>query len=140
MARGRAQEENRSMSFHSGAAVWLDHHEARIYHVAEGSFDEAMVKSPHHHVHRHPRGPTEEHNHPEDQRHFFADIARALEGAEKILVVGPSTAKLQLLKYAHEHAPALAKHIVGVETVDHPTDGQLVAFIKRYFGVTDRVH
>src|SRR5580704_11801068 len=127
------------MSFHHGAAVWIDHHEARVYHVAEGTFDEGTVKAPKHHVHRHPKGGTAEHNHPDDMQHFFADVARALEGAEKILVVGPSTAKLQFLKYAHQRAPKIEPHIVGVETVDHPTDAQLVAYIKRYFQVTDRV-
>lgn len=127
------------MSFHTGAAVWLDHHEARIFHVAEGASDEATIKAPAHHIHRHPKGPTAEHNHPDDERHFFASVAKALEGTEKILVVGPSTAKLQFIRYAHEHAKGLESHIVGVETVDHPTDAQLVAHIKHYFHVTDRV-
>ena len=127
------------MSFHTGVAVWLDHQEARIYHVAEGAFDEASVKAPKQHVHRHQKGATAEHNHPDDLRRFFGSVAQALEGAEKILVMGPSTAKLQFLRYAHEHAPAIESHVVGVESADHPTDGQLVAHIKRYFQVTDRV-
>ena len=127
------------MSFHFGAAVWIDHQEARIYHVAEGTFDEATVKAPAHHLHRHPKGATAEHNHPEDQHRFFAEVARALEGTKQILLVGPSTAKLQFLRYAHQHAPAIEPNIVGIETVDHPTDAQLVAHIKRYFHVTDRV-
>jgi stalled ribosome rescue protein Dom34 len=127
------------MSFHAGAAVWIDHHEAKVFHVTEGASDEETLKAPKAHVHRHPKGPTAEHNHPDDLRHFFADVARALEGAQKILVVGPSTAKLQFLRYAHEHAPAIEKHIVGVESVDHPTDAQLVAYIKHHFHVEDRV-
>jgi hypothetical protein len=71
--------------------------------------------------------------------HLFADVARALEGTSKILVLGPSTAKLQFLRYAHEHAKKIEPNIVGVESVDHPTDAQLVSYIKRYFHVTDRV-
>jgi stalled ribosome rescue protein Dom34 len=82
---------------------------------------------------------TAEHNHPEDLRHFFAEVARALEGSPKILVLGPSTAKLQFLRYAHEHARKIEPNIVGVESVDHPTDAQLVSYIKGYFHVTDRV-
>jgi stalled ribosome rescue protein Dom34 len=126
------------MSFHFGAAVWIDHHEARIFHVAEGAFDEATVKAPAHHLQRHSKV-TAEHNHPEDQHHFFAEVARALEGTPKILVLGPSTAKLQFLRYAHEHAKKIEANIVGVESVDHPTDPQLVSYIKGYFHVTDRV-
>jgi len=127
------------MSFHSGSAVWIDHNEARVFHVSEGAFDEATLKAPRHHLHRHPKGGTAEHNHPDDLRHLFEEVAHALEGAEQILVVGPSTAKLQFLRFAREHAKAIESHIVGVETVDHPTDAQLVSHIKQYFHVTDRV-
>jgi stalled ribosome rescue protein Dom34 len=126
------------MSFRTGTAVWIDHHEARVYHVAEGTFDEKTLKAPRHHLHRHPKGPAAEHNHPEDMHHFFAEVERALEGAEKILLVGPGTAKLQLLRHAREHARAIEAHVVGVESADHPTEGQLVAYINRYFQVADR--
>jgi stalled ribosome rescue protein Dom34 len=127
------------MTLHAGSAVWIDHHEAKIFHVMTGEFDESVVNAPAHHIHRHPKGPTDEHHHPDDMKHFFADVAKALQGAEKILIVGPSTAKLQLLRYLHEHAPAVEGHVVGIETTDHPTDRQLVAHIKHHFGVTDRV-
>lgn len=33
---------------------------------------------------------------------------------------------------------AFSQRIVGIETVDHPSDGQLVAHAKRYFGVRGR--
>lgn len=55
-----------------------------------------------------------------------------------MLVVGPSTAKLQFIRYAYKHDATLEPRIVGVETVDHPTDGQLVAYAKRYFARDDR--
>ena len=120
------------------AAVWMDHHEARIFHVTAEGFDGSSVSAPQHHVHRHPKGPEGGHDHPADQRRYFHDVAKALEGAEEILVVGPSTAKLQFLKYVHkEQSHGLEPHIVGIETVDHPTDGQLVAFVRKYFQAVD---
>ena len=122
------------------AAVWMDHREARVFRVDEGSFDGSSVSAPTHHLHRHPKGPEEARKHPEDQLHFFRDVAKALEGAEEILVVGPSTAKLQFLKYAHEsEAHGIGAHIVGVETVDHPTDGQLIAYVRKYFRAADKM-
>jgi stalled ribosome rescue protein Dom34 len=127
------------MTLHAGSAVWIDHHEARVFHVSTGGFDESVVKSPAHHIHRHPKGSTAEHNHPDDARHFFAAVAKALEGAEKVLVLGPSTAKVQFMRYLHENAPALEPRVVEVETADHPTEGQLIAHIKHHFGVADRV-
>ncbi len=119
------------------AAVWIDHHEAKIFHVDDPSFDPAVLK-PHHHVKRHPTT-TAEHAHPADATHFFEEIARALADAEEILVVGPGSAKLELIKHVHKHDHALEPKIVGVETVDHPTDGQLVAYVKRYFHAKDRM-
>jgi stalled ribosome rescue protein Dom34 len=115
------------------AAVWMDHHEARIFHLGLDAADEATVKAPHAHVHRHPKGPTAEHNHPDDLRHFFREVAKALEGAQEILVGGPSTAKTQFLAYVHEHDRALEPKIAKVEAIDHPTDAQLVAHARQYF-------
>ena len=54
-------------------------------------------------------------------------------------MLGPSTAKLELIEHVHKHDPALEPKIVGVETVDHPTDRQLVAFVRRYFRAADRM-
>lgn len=120
-------------------AVWIDHHEARIFRAEAGRFDEATVRAPHKHIHRHPKGPTTEHNHPDDVHHFFHDVARALGDADPILLLGPSTAKLQFFRYVHKLERAMESKIVGIETVDHPTDGQLVAYAKEYFGMPNRL-
>jgi len=119
------------------AAVWLDHQEARVFHVDLGGFDEKTLASPHRHVHRHPKGSTEARQHPDDLPRFFGALAHELAGAEQVLVVGPSTAKLQFVNYLHEHDRALGAKVVGLETVDHPTDAQLLAYVKHYFGVAD---
>jgi stalled ribosome rescue protein Dom34 len=126
------------MTLNRHVAVWLDHHEARIFHVDAENVDEQTLRAPSHGVHRQPRRPTAEHHHPDDATHFFRDVARALAGAERVLVVGPSTAKLQFIHYAHKHDPTLESRIVGVETVDHPTARQLVAYSRRYFTDDDR--
>lgn len=115
-------------------AIWIDHDEARTFHVTEDSFEELTVPSVTHHIHRHPKDQeTKIRNHPQDELRFFAAVVHALEGAEEILVMGPSVTKLHLLRYAQQHAPAFASHVVGLETADHPTDRQLVAHIRHYF-------
>jgi hypothetical protein len=38
------------------AVVWIDHQEARIFHVHPEMADESTVLSPQHHIHRHPKG------------------------------------------------------------------------------------
>jgi len=121
-------------------AVWIDHQEARLFHVDAEKLDEKTVQAPTHHIHRHPKGSTAEHNHPDDAHHFFAAVAAELKDAERVLVLGPSTAKLQFVRYAKTHAPAVEANVVGLETVDHPTDPQIVAYAKRYFVADDRKH
>jgi stalled ribosome rescue protein Dom34 len=118
-------------------AVWIDHHEAKIFHVAPETFDVA-VHRPDHLVKRHATV-TAEHAHPAEMQHFFHEVAQALANVEEVLVVGPGSAKLELVKYVHKHDHALEPRIIGVETVDHPTDGQLAAHVRSYFHAQDRL-
>jgi stalled ribosome rescue protein Dom34 len=122
------------------AAVWLDHKEARIFHIDPYTIDEATVLAPLHNIHhKHPTGPEGPHAHLEDAKRFLQEVAQALDGSEEVLVVGPGAAKHELVKYLNEHDRVLATKIVGVETVDHPTDRQLVAHAKKYFARSDRM-
>jgi stalled ribosome rescue protein Dom34 len=127
---------------HHHAAVWLDHSEAKIFHVGAETFDEKTIESPRAHTQLHRKtGPGADSGRREEgDKHFYHDIAKALADAEEILIVGPSTAKLELLRYMHKHAHELEPRIVGVETVDHPTNGQLVAYIRRYFEAACALH
>jgi len=115
-------------------AVWLDHAEAKIFHVDDERFDPKKIE-PHHHARR----VNDERSDPAALRHYFDDIARALNDAEEILVVGPGSAKLEFIKHVHEHARALVPRIVGVETTRHPTDGELEAHARHYFHAADRM-
>jgi stalled ribosome rescue protein Dom34 len=120
------------------AAVWIDHHEAKIFLLTSESFDTSTFEAPHHHVHRH-QEMTAERKHPADAERFYHEVARALSGVQEILVAGPATAKLEFIKHVHKHDPALVEKIVGVETVDHPTDNQLVAHARHYFLAADKM-
>ena len=129
--------ENPPMPTH--AVVWIDHAEARILHVHPAAADETTVLSPQHHFHRHPKGRGEAREHPDDAHHFFRDVAKGLEGADAILIMGPSSAKLEFFRYLHAHARDVEPKVVGIETADHPTDGQVVARAKIYFKGSDRL-
>jgi stalled ribosome rescue protein Dom34 len=117
---------------HLHAAVWIDHREAKIFHVDADTSDVAAVQAPSHHMKRHPSH-TAETTHSADASHFHRDVARALEGAETILVLGPGNAKLELMSDWKNTAPKVASKVAAVETVDHPTDGQIVAHARHYF-------
>ena len=121
------------------AAVWIDHKEARIFQIHPDRIDESKVEAPQHDIHKHPNGPEGIRERPDDAKRFFHEVARALNGIDSILVVGPSTAKLEFFRYVHKHDHGLEPRIVGIETVDHPTDGQIVAYAKKYFKLGDRI-
>jgi hypothetical protein len=57
----------------------------------------------------------------------------------EVLIVGPGLAKGELVKHLGSHDPVWRKKIVGVETVDHPTDKEVVAHARKYFRVEDRL-
>ena len=127
------------MTSNRHVTVWIDHNEARLFHVDAESVEETTVRAPMRHIHRHPKGGTAEHHHPDDAQSFYRSVARELEGVERVLVVGPSTAKLHFVRYVHKNEQGLEPRIVGLETVDHPTDKQLVAYSKRYFAADDQM-
>jgi hypothetical protein len=119
----------------SQAIIWIDHKEARIFKVDPGATEHSVINSPGRHIHRHANEQDlRVRNHPDDEHRFFEEVARALDGAEQLLLVGPSKTKLHFLRYAQQHERALESRIIGVESADHPTDAQLVAHMRHYFG------
>jgi stalled ribosome rescue protein Dom34 len=120
-------------------AVWIDHREARVFHIEANRIDEEILKAHRPVHHKHPLGADGVQAHPEDDRKFFHDVSRVIDATDNILIVGPSTAKLQFIKYLHQHEKNLVSKIVGVETVDHPTDRQIIAYAIKYFAKTDRM-
>jgi stalled ribosome rescue protein Dom34 len=114
------------------AAVWIDHQKAHIFRVEAEVFAESIIRAPEH-IARHPRREAQAHNHPDDEQHFFSAIAHSLSGSKDVLIVGPSIAKLHFRDYLLAHASTLKLSVVGVETVDHPTDNQLAAYVRQYF-------
>jgi hypothetical protein len=54
------------------------------------------------------------------------------------LIVGHGTAKDEFASFIRDHVPALAPRIMGVETVDQPTKGEILAFARKFFEVKDR--
>jgi stalled ribosome rescue protein Dom34 len=121
------------------AVIWIDHNEARVFHVHPEAADETTVLAPQHHIHRHPKGRGEAREHPDDEHRFFREVARDLDGADAILIVGPSSAKLEFFRYLHTHEHDLEPKVVGIETADHPTDGQIVTRARSYFKGSDRM-
>ena len=66
---------------------------------------------------------------------YFQQVARALDTANEILVVGPCCTKFDFVKYMHKNDHAIDPRILGVETIAHLNDNALAGFAKLYFTV-----
>jgi stalled ribosome rescue protein Dom34 len=124
---------------HYHAAIWIDHREARVFHFSPTDVETLVLHpdSPTRHIH-HKANSIGSGNAAEDHN-FFQAIIGAVADAGALLITGPGNAKNALVKHIDQHAPRLMKIITGVETVDHPSDGQLVAFARHYFKAEDRM-
>jgi len=113
-------------------AVWIDNQQAHIFRVDSTAFEQSTVYAPEH-VARHPQREARPHNHPDDERRFFAEVVQSLSGVDRVLILGPSIAKVHFRDYVLAHAATAKLDIVGVEAVDHPTDNQIAAYVRQYF-------
>ena len=71
-------------------------------------------------------------NAPEDHD-FLQRVADSIADAAAMLVTGPANEKTELIKHIRQHRPALIEKIVAVETVDRPSDRQLVDHARCHF-------
>ena len=121
------------------AVVWIDHREAHVQSFTREASESSFVKalgSPRKIHHR--AGSIDGAKAPEN-RLFFGLVAEALNGAQEVLIVGPAQTKDEFFKYLKSHHAQLAKKVMGVETADHPSDGQLLEHARRFFRAADRM-
>ena len=126
------------MSFNH-AVVWLDHTEAHIMSFSAEASEAKHVQSKSTHKNLHLKSGKPGTGHPAEFQAYYHEVAQGVSAAKEILVVGPANAKLFLIKHLEKHDPAIAAKVVGVETVDHPSDGQLLAYARHYFQGADNL-
>lgn len=117
--------------------IWIDHREAHILYFDLSKSKLIQSESPYTHLH-HKVNEIGSGNAPED-REFFNNVISALSDTNEILVIGPGSAKVELLKFAATNNPSIAQKVIGIETVDHPTDLQVLAYAKKYFNRIDNL-
>jgi hypothetical protein len=124
---------------HNHAIVWMDSKEARVFQFNASDVEKARIRAhnPFRQVH-HKAGVIGA-GHLELDTGFFQHILEGLHGATEWLLAGPSSAKFELLKYLDAHRPELRRSLVATETMDHPTDGELLNHARRAFKTIDRM-
>jgi stalled ribosome rescue protein Dom34 len=121
------------------AVVWLDHREAKVFFFDRHAVTEIdlATTNPNAHLHHH-AGSMSGKRAPEDQA-YLHHVVEALKPATEWLIMGPGSAKLELIKHIHKHDHTLSDRVVGVESSDHPTDKQIVAHARTYFKAADQM-
>ncbi len=116
--------------------VWMDHQKATIIDFSVDDRHVLHVASENPRQLHRKSGPMGAGRAPDD-RQFFDEITTAISTSREVLVTGPGTAKVAYKADLDKRYPQVAKQVVGVETLDHPSDGELLAYAKRYFRRVD---
>jgi len=113
----------------SSYVVWIDTAHAKIFALTPEGIKSEEVKDSHHE--HHGFNPRDEHR---DHEKFYHTVAGKLNTAVELLVVGPGVAKTQFKHHLDKHHHQnLASKVLAVESMDHPTDGQILDHAKRFF-------
>jgi len=124
-------------SHHFHAIVWINHHEARVFPFSPTDVDRLVLHPDNPTRHIHHKANSIGSGHAAEDQTFLEAVAKSIADAGAVLITGPANAKTELVKHIQKHEPNLMKIIVGVETVDHPSDGELVDHARRYFKAED---
>ena len=126
------------MSFNH-AVIWIDHQEAHVMFLSEAASEAEVIKTKSSHQHLHHKGGEVGSGRLKlDEKYLHSEI-NAVNETKEILVIGPGSAKLELIKHAHHHDPKIAANIMGVETVDHPSDKEILAYARKFFYKADQM-
>jgi hypothetical protein len=123
------------MPTHFHAIVWIDHSQAKIFHVGLSGEDEITL-NPHLPTrHLHHKANSIGSGHAGFDKEFFGQVLNAVSDAGEILIIGPAGAKTELAKYLRDQHSTIGERIVAVEAADHPSDPEIVAYARKYFKI-----
>jgi hypothetical protein len=124
---------------HFHAVIWIDHREARVFHFSRTDVERLVLHPDHPTKHIHHKANSIGSGHAAEDQDYLRIVAESVADAGSVLITGPANAKTELIKHIHKHDPKRMNVIIGVETVDHPSDAQLVAYARTYFQAKDQL-
>ena len=124
---------------HTHAVVWLDFKEAHVFLFNAEDVERQRIKAhtPSHKIHQKAGIIGSGHSH--DGKAYFDSIIEVLSGTSEWLVTGPAATKNEFVSYVEKHAPQLKSRLIGIEAMDHPTDGELLDHARRFFKAADKM-
>ena len=105
---------NRRRALENSSVVWIDFERARVIHLSDERMERSELKS-------------------HEPLAFYALLASSLADSDRILILGPGTFKTQFLKYLQSQCPSVAKHVVGCESAEQPSDAEIADYAIKYF-------
>jgi stalled ribosome rescue protein Dom34 len=95
------------------AIIWIDHHEARIFHFGRSEAERLVLHpdKPTRHIHH--KANSIGSGHAAEDQDFLHRVAQSIADAGAVLIAGPANAKTELVKHIHHHDPQLMKLIVA---------------------------
>lgn len=118
------------VSTHARAVVWIDHLVAKIFPMGLTGVDALTVHAHLESQHLHHKANTIGSGRVHDDPSFLKRIDEALQACTDVLIVGPGTEKTTLMHHLQAVRPTMTLH---AETIDHPTDSEIIALGKRHF-------
>jgi stalled ribosome rescue protein Dom34 len=121
------------------AVIWIDHQEAHVMFLSKDASEAEIIKSKSTHTHLHHKANEIGSGKLALDSKYLHSVMQAVNESKEILILGPGSAKLELIKHAHQHDAKIAEKIVAVETVDHPSDKEILAHARKFFYKVDRM-
>ena len=111
--------------------VWLDSKEARIFELKTTGIEKSHLDKKgidHHRKHK-----NDIHT-DSDAEHFYRDLSTALKAADQLLILGPGLTKNHFKTHLESHhTTALAKKIIGLETIENVDDEKIMQKAREFF-------
>lgn len=124
---------------HSHAIVWMDSREAHVFRFSTDDVESQRIRARNAFRKVHHKAGAIGAGHAHLDHRYFEDIAEALSGVDEWLLTGPGIAKNEMARHVEQHLQELKRTLCGLQTSDHPTDGELVDQARWAFKSIDRM-
>lgn len=114
------------------AVLLIDHQHARVLQFDAGRVQVQKLATHRHHTRQHGSEVRTEHA-------YFSEVCDSLGGVGEVLVAGGHQAQTDFRHYLEKYRPQMLKQVTGWKTVDHPSEGQLLALAKEHFDKVDKM-
>ncbi len=123
------QQEQESPD-HSRAVIWIDHLRAKIFSMGLSGVTPSVVHAHLSSAHLHHKANTIGTGRVQDDPTFLEQVAKAIASCTEVLILGPGTEKTALRHHLQDARPDI---VLRAETIDHPSDAEIIALGRRHF-------